>query len=231
MKTVVIHQPDFLPHPGFFHRLLGAQLLILLDHVQFVTGGSRSWTNRDKIKSATGERWLTVGVKKSALSTPINEVLLADTNWREESLNLLRENYRNTPHFSVLFPQIEALYARSCERLVDFTVASIQMLLGWFAIDIPLAYSSRMNPVGRKNELLVDLLVKAQATDYLSGTGARNYLQPGTFADSGIAVHWQDFQPPIYPQQFGDFIPGLSSIDLFFNCGVEQAQKILRASK
>ena len=66
MKVVVIHQPDFLPYLGFFHRLLHADLFVLLDHVQFVTNGSRSWTHRDKIKTAQGERWLTVGVKKVA---------------------------------------------------------------------------------------------------------------------------------------------------------------------
>jgi len=34
-KTVVIHQPDFMPYLGFFHRLLQCDLYIALDHVQF----------------------------------------------------------------------------------------------------------------------------------------------------------------------------------------------------
>jgi len=228
LKTVVIHQPDFLPYLGFFHRLLHANLFILLDHVQFVTNGSRSWTHRDKIKTANGERWLTVGVKKAPLGTPINEVLLADTDWQEQNLNLLRENYRNAPYFSALFPRVEALYRKPCEYLVEFSVASVQMLMEWFAIDVPIAYSSTMQPNGRKNELLVDLLKKVGANRYLSGVGARDYFEEEPFSSAGIEVQWQDFRHPIYQQQFGEFIPYLSSIDLFFNCGIEQSREILR---
>ena len=230
MKTTVIHQPDFLPYLGFFHRLIKADLFILLDHVQFVTNGSRSWTHRDKIKTANGERWLTIGVKKTPMGTPINEVLLADTNWREENLNLLRENYRNAPYFNELLPQIEALYATPYERLVEFNIASIQMLLDWFDIKIEMIFSSQMQPVGKKNELLVDLLKQVAATHYLSGVGARAYFEPEPFEKAGIEVLWQDFKQPEYPQQFGEFMPHLSSIDLFFNCGLEQSRQILRSS-
>lgn len=228
MKVAVIHQPDFLPYLGFFHRLLHADIFVLLDHVQFVTNGSRSWTHRDKIKTAQGERWLTVGVKKVTLGTPINEVLLADTDWREQSLNLLKENYRNAPHFAEIFPYMEKLYATPAERLEDFNVASINLLLDWFGITIPILYSSNMTPVGKKNGLLVDILTKASATHYLSGVGAKSYFEPEPFSAAGIEVLWQSFQHPIYPQQFEGFLPYLSSVDLFFNCGIEKAQQILR---
>lgn len=228
MKVAVIHQPDFLPYLGFFHRLLHADLFVLLDHVQFVTNGSRSWTHRDKIKTAQGERWLTVGVKKVALGTPINEVLLADTDWREQSLNLLKENYRNAPYFSEIFLGMQKLYALPAERLVDFNMASINLLLDWFGITIPIVYSSSMAPTGKKNELLVDILTKASATHYLSGVGAKSYFEPEPFSTAGIEVQWQSFEHPIYPQQFEGFLPYLSSVDLFFNCGIEKAQQILR---
>lgn len=228
MKVAVIHQPDFLPYLGFFHRLLQADLFVLLDHVQFVTNGSRSWTHRDKIKTAQGERWLTVGVKKVTLGTPINDVLLADTDWREQSLNLLKENYRNAPYFEEIFAYMEKLYATPAERLVDFNVASINLLLNWFGITIPIVYSSDMAPMGKKNELLVDILTKTSATHYLSGIGAKSYFEPEPFLATGIEVQWQSFEHPVYPQQFEGFIPYLSSVDLFFNCGIEKSQQILR---
>jgi hypothetical protein len=229
MKTVVIHQPDFVPYIGFFHRLLHSDLLILLDHVQFVTHSSRSWTHRDKIKTAGGERWLTISVVKSPRDTPINEVLLADNGWREQNLNLLRENYRNAPYFEELFPMLKSLYATPCQRLVEFNLASIKLLMEWFSIDISVVFSSEMEPQGNKNALLVDLLGKVGATHYLSGVGAQDYFEPEPFARAGIEVLWQEFRHPVYPQRFGEFIPYLSSIDLFFNCGIEQSREILRS--
>ncbi len=228
MKTVVIHQPDFMSYIGFFHRLLHADLFILLDHVQFVTHSSRSWTHRDKIKTPNGERWLTISVVKAPGDTPINLIELADNNWREQNLNLLRENYRKAPYFSEVFPRVEALYNIPCKRLAEFNVASIQMFMEWFDIDIPIIYSSAMQPEGKKNELLVGLLQQVGATGYLSGVGARDYFEEGPFAAAGIHVRWQEFKHPVYRQQFGEFIPYLSSIDLFFNCGIEQSREILR---
>jgi len=229
VKTAVIHQPDFLPHIGFFHRLLHADVFIILDHAQYVTHSSRSWMNRDKIKTRNGEAWLTVSVLKAPRDTPINRIELADNGWRQDNLNLVRENYRNAPYFDQLYPQLEALYALPCTRLVEFNLASIRMLLDWYGIAIPIIFSSVMQPSGTKNELLVDLLGKAGAGRYLSGPGARAYHRDEPFAEAGIEVVWQEFAHPVYAQQYGDFIPYLSSIDLFFNCGIEQSRAILRS--
>lgn len=231
MKVAVIHQPDFLPYLGFFHRLLHADVFVLLDHVQFVTNGRNSWTHRDKIKTAKGERWLTVGVRKVSLGTPINQVMLADTGWRSENLNLLKENYRNAPYYPEIFPRLERLYATPCERLVEFNVALIQLLMDWFQLEIPVLYSSNLDPTGQKNELLVGLLGKIGASDYLSGIGARSYFSPEPYESAEIAVRWQEFNHPLYPQQFGEFVPYLSSIDAFFNCGIDVTRKILRDCK
>jgi len=41
-RTVVIHQPDFLSYLGFFHRFLQADLWVILDQVQYVSGTARS---------------------------------------------------------------------------------------------------------------------------------------------------------------------------------------------
>jgi hypothetical protein len=103
--------------------------------------------------------------------------------------------------------------------------------MDWFELEIPINYSSNLDPCGQKNELLVDLLIKIGATDYVSGVGARSYFSPKPYESAGIAVHWQEFNHPRYPQQFGEFMPYLSCIDAFFNCGVERTRKMLRDYK
>ena len=111
-KTVVIHQPDFAPYLGFFDRFLQADLYIVLDHVQFVTGTSRSWTHRDKIKTPAGEKWLTLSTRKAPRDTPINQIELSDSiDWAKDNLNLLDANYRRAPFFDEIMPQLRSLYA------------------------------------------------------------------------------------------------------------------------
>lgn len=230
-KVVVIHQPDFAPYLGFFHRFLHADFYIALDHVQFVYG-SRAWTHRDKIKTEQGAKWLTVSVKKAPRDTAINRVELSvDAGWRQNNLRLLEQNYRKAPFYGELMPELERLYAQPFHLLRDFNMALIEMLMDMLDVRLPWVWSSSLDPVGAKNELLVDLARKASATHYLSGVGARDYFQPEPFAKAGIEVIWQNFTHPVYAQQFGEFVPYLSALDVLFNHGITVSREILRRSE
>ena len=229
-RTVVIHQPDFMPWLGFFDRLLKADLFIVLDHVQYVSGTSRSWMHRDRIKTPEGARWLSLSVQKAPLGTPIREIRLSpDSGWRRSNLNQIRENYRTAPHFADIFPKVEALYATHHAYLVDMNLATIDLLCSALDIRVERILSSSMNPVGSSNEMLVDLLSQSGATHYLSGAGARDYFNPAPFASAGIEVVWQDYVHPVYPQLHGAFVPMLSAIDMLLNCGEERSRKLLRS--
>ena len=228
-KTVVIHQPDFLPYLGFFHRLLHADLYVVLDTVQFLSG-SKSWHNRDKIRTRQGEAWLTVPTVKAPRQTPINRIMIAnDGGWRLNHLNLLNHNYRNAPFFKEIWPIVEKLYAGTETVLADFSLKSIKMLMELFDIRVEIAMASELAVEGKSNELLSDILQKTGATSYLSGVGARAYFDPAPFDRAGIRVTWQEFRHPEYPQLYSPFMPYMSSIDLFFTCGISSARTILRS--
>ena len=230
-KTVVIHQPDFLPYLGFFHRLLHADLFVILDNAQYVNGTSQSWMNRDKVKTSKGEKWLTVSVKKAARETPINRIELSDNaDWKKNNLNLIRHNYRDAPYFAEIYPYVEQLYAYDGELLIEFNLKSIEMLMRLLDIKIPTVFASTLQSAGKKNELLIDILQKVEATYYLSGIGAKAYFEPEPYEKAKIEVVWQDFVHPIYPQLHDTFIPYLSSIDVLFNCGVEKSRELLMRS-
>lgn len=230
-RTVVIHQPDFLSWLGFFHRLLKADLYIVLDHVQFVSGTSRSWMHRDRIKTPAGPRWLSLSLQKAPLGTPIRDIrLVPDHAWREKNLNLLRENYRKAPYFDYLFPQLERLYRSNHARLVDMTLDAIDLICAELDIRIERALSSEMSPTGASNEMLADLLRQAGATHYLSGLGARDYFDSAPFDRAGVEVVWQEFKHPVYPQLHGPFVPMLSAVDMLFNCGAERSRELIRSS-
>ncbi len=227
-KIVVIHQPDFLPYLGFFHRFISADEFIVLDHVQFVNS-ARGWTHRDKIKTASGEKWLSLSVKKAPRDTSINEIELSSSvDWATNNLNLIKQNYGNAPFFDEIFPLIITLYDKPPQLMVDFNLRSIELLMDLLNVRLPWVRSSALYPTGNSNDLLIDLLGKVGATHYLSGNGARNYMQPEKFYQANIQIMWQQFLHPVYPQQFGTFVPYLSSLDLLFNCGITASQKILK---
>lgn len=232
IKTVVIHQPDFIPYLGFFHRFLFADLYLVLDHVQFVNGTSRAWTHRDKIKTPKGAQWLSISVQKVPRDTPINQVALSDAaDWRSANLRLLQTNYCQAPFYDQIMPYLRRLYSEPASMLVDFNLSSIRMLMSLLDVERPMVLSSTLAPEGARNELLVDLLRKVGAGRYLSGVGARDYMDESLFAAADIEVLWQDFRHPVYPQQFGKFEAYLSAIDVLFNCGVEESRRLLRGEQ
>lgn len=225
-KTVVIHQPDFIPYLGFFQRFLNADLFVVQDAVQF---SKRGWTHRDKIKTQTGETWITLSLKKHPHTTSINQIFLSESeDWPKDHLNALSVNYRKAMFFDEIFPLVSNLYNNPPSLMADFNMQTIELLMDLFDVRLPYVLASSLQASGRSNELLVAQLQEVGATHYLSGIGASDYMQPERFAQAGIEVIWQQFTHPIYPQQFGGFLPNLSSLDVLFNCGIAESRRILR---
>lgn len=209
---VAIHQPDFLPWLGFFDRWRRSDLHIVLDDVQFLR---RGWHNRDRIKVPAGIAWLTVPVlKKGRYGQPLREASIDNSRpWRRKHLGLIRDSYRGARQFEGVYAGLEAIYLKAYDSLVGFN----QELLAWAAkrlgIDTPLVRASSLMVETRKTQRLVDLCLKVGADTYLSGLGARAYLDETQFAAAGIRVVWQDFSHPVYPQLHGRFEPNLSVLD------------------
>jgi hypothetical protein len=114
--------------------------------------------------------------------------------------------------------------------MAEMNLASLDLLEEALDVKTPRMISSQMEPQGTSTAMLVDLLKKAGATRYISGQGARAYLDAELFEKAGIELVWQEFRHPVYPQGHGAFIPMLSSIDALFNCGLDGTRQLLRGN-
>lgn len=55
------------------------------------------------------------------------------------------------------------------------------------------------------------------------------YLDLEKFRAGGIQLGFARFQPPVYPQLWGDFRYNLSVLDLLLNCGPKSLEIIARS--
>ena len=214
-----MHQPEHLPWLGFFHKLRQCEAAVLLDTVQFAR---RDFQNRNRIKGANGPIWLTVPVaSKGSFEQDIEAVAIVDDrDWRRKCWSSMEHSYRRAPHFAEHRPFFEDLYAREWTRLVDLNVTIIRYLAGQLGIGTRLVLSSELGLRARGGtEVALAACRAVGATTYLSGAFGREYLDESLLAAAGIAVRYQAFRHPTYPQQFGEFLPQLSAVDLLFNCG------------
>jgi WbqC-like protein family len=227
---VAIHQPHYLPWLGYLHRMASADLFVLLDHVQFER---RNYQNRTMVRMNGEARWLTVPVvqrsqKERIVDKEIDNRLDGTKTWGEIHRATLRHAYGRAPGFCAYAPAFEALLTRRWERLVDLNAAGLELLRQAFGIGTPLARSSELAVEGARAELILGICRAVGATTLLAGFGgSRGYLDPQAFARYGIRVAFHEWRHPQYRQcGAGDFIPGLSALDLLFNCG-PQSREIL----
>jgi hypothetical protein len=79
-----ILQPSYIPWRGYFHQIALSDIFIFYDDVQYDKHG---WRNRNRIKTSTGSRWLTIPVNSSGNvveEIPINHIRIDwHKNWAE----------------------------------------------------------------------------------------------------------------------------------------------------
>jgi len=224
--TVGIHQPNFMPWAGYFNKIHKSDVFVIIDDVQFV---KQSICNRVKIKNTEGEAtWLTVPVRfENGSASTFNQTKIADPGWYQKPLNLLRNSYQKAPYFETYFGDIEAMFKRPYESLAQFNILLIKYFCEQFEISTPIHIQSEIKiPFGKKNFLNLGITQHFEGAIYLSGNGARKYNDHDLFRAHGIEIVYNDFKPSWYQQLHGEFVEGLSVIDLLFNEGSAGASYI-----
>lgn len=220
------HQPIFLPWPGFFVKLLRADVTVILDRVQFPLAAG--WMTRNRIKSPAGDLWLTVPVRRKGQGKQsIDQVRLCnDLPWREKHMRSLRENYARAPYRDDYLPQVAAIYRKWHTHLVDFNVELIRFLAAALDLQSKLALQSETGVEHTGSALPSELCRCFSADAYCALPSAGKYLDRASFMQAGLGLERLSFQPPIYPQLWGDFRYNLSMLDLLLTCG-PRARRVL----
>jgi hypothetical protein len=228
-KVIAVHQPNLMPWLGYFYKWYKADLMVFLDDVIFPR---RSLTNRVRIRNQSEKIWVTIPVHQKGLRDQfINKMeIYHEVSWRPSLLGKLRVCYLKSPFFKKYFPELEALIGKEYNLLVDLNVELLKWLAEKLDIQTPWVFSSSIEGVeGKAGDRLVSICLNTEGTDYLSGFGGQNYQEEAAFNAAGINLAVYDFKHPEYSQFQGDFIPGLSAIDLLFNHGPE-SPGVLRES-
>jgi hypothetical protein len=215
---VAVHQPHYLPWLGYLAKWAAADLFVFLDTVQYEKNG---WQNRNRIKTREGVAWLTVPVH-APLGTPIAAVAVDRRQpWQRRHLRSIEHAYAEAPCFPRFRAALDALYGRDWDALTPLALATAHWLAQSFGISTPTRLASDIPGCDRPDptDRLVALCQALGADTYLAGQDAPSYMDLARFSRAGITVHLQSYAHPIYPQLHGDFVPGLSSLDLLLNAG------------
>ncbi|MCW3983071.1 MAG: WbqC family protein [Candidatus Bathyarchaeota archaeon] len=215
------HQPNYLPYLGFFDKIKRADVFIIEDNVQFERQG---FTNRNRILTSDGVRWLTVPIEHENKPLLINEVKIAnkaEPNWGRKHWLTLKHGYCKAPYWSDYSDFFEDTYQREWNHLIDLNMYLIKGLMRFLKIDTPLILSSSLNVEGKKSELIVAQCKKVGADTQLAGNGCQGYIDKQLFEREGIKLVFQNFSHPVYAQTRRGFVANLSVVDYLFCTGNE----------
>lgn len=216
---VSVHQPNFIPWLGLFQRVSRASTHVILDHVQAPRG--KGWTNRNKILSNGGPRWLTLPIIRSGGSGQrISDILLSEGQHNlKKTRESLRHAYHDAPNYNVSLEVFDDSYINRGDSIADLNEGFLRNVLDYAGCHPLIVRSTKLVNdhayLGdlSGNELVLEIARVVGAKVYLSGTGCLDFIKPQVFEDFGIKFYFvRDEQPP-YRQLSAEFQPNLSVLD------------------
>ncbi len=219
MKKIAILQSNYIPWKGYFDLIASVDEFIIYDEMQYT---KNDWRNRNKIKTNSGSKWITIPVRIEKLSQTINQSFISDTNWVSKHLHSIQTNYARATCFNQHKDFIFDLYhqASKTTHLSEINFIFIKNICSFLNINTKLSFSTDYHLIEGKTERLISLIKQAHGTHYITGPAAKNYLDQGLFNQENIGLTWMDYTKyKEYKQLFPPFEHNVSILDLIFNEG------------
>ena len=225
LNRVAILQSNYIPWKGYFDIIHDVDIFIFYDDVQFT---KQDWRTRNNIKTTSGDKWLTIPAGAN-IDRLICEVVLEDSRWQRSHWDSVRQQYRACPHFKTYQGFFEEVYlGKQWTKLSDLNQYLIrQISTEILKIGTSFRDSREFQLNGNKQERIIDLVVKSEASHYISGPAAKDYIVPARFEELNIELIWKDYSGyPEYEQFYPPFKHNVSILDLLFHVGPEAADYI-----
>lgn len=227
--TIGIHQPIFFPWVGYFDKMAKSDIFVLLDEVQLEKG---SYMYRNRILDKNGNIcYLTIsGDKHGYLDKKYNEIISTNKDvWIPKHINQIKLSYEESPYFDEVWNEIKSVYDVNRHTICDYAISSVVSIAKLLNIDTKLLLQSdcEYDLDSQKNDLVLSICKGLHADQYLSGNGAKKYMEEQSFENEGITLKYQRIEPPVYQHLHNDeFVSGLSILDMLFSCGIEKTKKL-----
>lgn len=153
--------------------------------------------------------------------------MISEAKWAIKHWRTIAQTYAKAPYFKIYKDELEAIYLNpGSDYLSLINYRFIQFVCKKLAISTKISWSSDYVLAPGKTERLVQLVLDAGGTDYLSGPAAQDYIEPSVFSDAGVGLEWMDYSGyPEYPQLGpAPFEHGVTALDLLFNTGPDAPQ-------
>jgi len=219
MTTVVISQPMFFPWIGMFEQIRHADIFVHYTDVHFSKG---SFTNRVQVRTSAGTGWLTVPLEHSNLGTEILETRINYREaWQRKHLATLKQSYARGKFTADMIALVESVYGHRDETIAGLAIRGMEAVCAYYDLQQGRKFvlSPELEIEGSGSPRVLEIVKRLEGTVYVTGHGARDYLDHEAFERCRIEVRYMDYRKTPYPQMHGDFTPYVTALDLIANLG------------
>ena len=214
------------PWVGMLEQIRLADIFVHYDDVQFSKGG---FTNRVQVKTPDGMRWLTVPLDGLKLGQSITKAaVLEKSAWRDNHIGLLQRSFAGAPFRDDALDLVHSVYDKPITGLGMLARRSMLAIADYYRLCDSTRFVdvSTLRIPGSGSQRVLDVVKAVGGTHYITGHGAKNYLEHDLFEEQGIRVLYMSYRRAPYRQLHGEFTPFVSSLDLIANCGQDGRRHI-----
>lgn len=211
MRVAVV-QPQFAPNLYDLAAMLKAGRVVWNDVERWSRKGS---THRAAIKGENGMQWINIPIKTEDKKKAIREMRIEhDEDWIEPFWNALLHSYSDATWFAFFADELEAdvNHFAEFEKLIDLNTWFFGKLMNYLEFEAAYDLASQISEFDPNPDVFAERI--GADVLYLEHD-SKNYQWQSDRAIEALNTH------PVYKQAGGDFLPGLSLLDLLFNEGKE----------
>lgn len=219
--TLAVMQPYLFPYIGYFQLIKAVDVFVFYDDVNFIKQG---WINRNQILVNHEANLFTVPLKKASSFKQINQVEINTSlypQWQKKFLRKIEQSYTKAPYFKEAFPLISNVFSAPLSNISNLAIYSIIEISNYLELNKKFMISSETFSETKEQERtqrLISINHHLKATTYINALGGKELYSKEEFRREGVKLHFLKPNLNTYEQSGGEFVKGLSMIDiLMFN--------------
>jgi hypothetical protein len=189
---VAVHQPEYLPWPGFFSKMKLVDRFVLLDNVQFEKNYVQ---NRNILENRSVPSWYTLPIHNLRSQALISEIEINKFNHTFESqINKFQYNYSNSQQ---LLSETLRTLLDSNVNLLEINSKLIEIARKYLEISTETKIASHLRLYSKDPTQRIIEIVKSVGGDaYLSGPSGASYLNESVFQKNNIKIYKFKYEIP-----------------------------------
>ncbi len=225
---VAIMQPYFFPYIGYFQLIQAVDLFVVYDDVNFIKQG---WIARNRVVVGGREHMISLQLEGAGSFVRIRDVRVGAN--RGKLLKTIQQAYARAPFFKNAMPVIESVLFNPEPNLALFLFQQLKEICAYLGIQTQMVLSSDIpKDDGLKGQNKVIALCKAVgASVYVNPISGQSLYDHASFRAAGLTLRFLKPGFAQYRQSGGEFVPGLSIIDIMMFTSRSEITALLEAGE